>query len=199
MSRRVGREVSAVVSRRMKRGPRLVWHRPDRGSPGLRFSSAGDAIWYPVDCHGPVWRLEACTGEIVAKLKGVEDVFESQFSDCRMESRRDYLFVHGAREFRVSRLTFAVLDATFSDDALCVSESRGASSLLRLPLRRGALAVRAAQWKPRNQAFLRRGEPVFLRDRMGIRPQSKSCRACETVFSGNRCVSPCMSPGQLSI
>jgi len=104
---------------------RVLWHRHDRGSPGLRFSASGTAIWYRAGCHGPVWQLDARTGETVTVMRNVEDVFDSPFASYKVEARRDAFLLKSVTEFRLSRLTFAVLDATFSPDAFCVSESGG--------------------------------------------------------------------------
>jgi hypothetical protein len=104
---------------------RVLWQRPERGSPGLRFSSNGAAIWYRVGCHGPVWQLDSRTGETLTVLRNVEQVFDSPFASHHVEARRDTFLLKSATEFRLPRLTFAVLDATFSPNAFCVSESRG--------------------------------------------------------------------------
>ncbi len=109
----------------VKTGER-VWHRTDlRQVQGVRFSADGEKVWCRVD-DSPVHCLEARSGSLLAKLKGVDDVAESQYTDLQLHSRRraDYLLV-GAATRAIPRITFAMSDAAFSSNSLCVAEYNG--------------------------------------------------------------------------
>jgi hypothetical protein len=107
------------------RSGQTVWHRTDlRQVQGLRFSALGDAIWCRVEA-GPVQRLDAGTGETLASLRAVQDVVESPYSNHFLQLHRNDFSIEGSKGIRVPRLTFAMLDATFTADALCLSEATG--------------------------------------------------------------------------
>jgi hypothetical protein len=93
----------------------------------LRFSRNGDTIWC-VTASGPTKILDARTGEILETRLELKDLFESSSSTALLleERKRDYILRNcDGGSCHVSRLTFAILDAAFSPDSLCISESRG--------------------------------------------------------------------------
>ena len=100
-----------------------IWHRSDIPRvQGLRFSVAGDAVWCRIE-GGPVQRLDARTGATLAALRAVQDIVESPSSDHRLEVHAAGFVIRGIRDLRIPRLTFALLDAAFSLDGLCLSEA----------------------------------------------------------------------------
>lgn len=107
------------------RSGQIVWHRADlRQIQGLRFSPSGDGVWCRFHAS-PAQRLDANTGETSAIARRVQQIVESPYSSHRLEVRsRDFL-IKGERDFSVPRLTFALLDAAFGGDALCLTESGG--------------------------------------------------------------------------
>jgi len=107
------------------RSGQTIWHRPDlRRVQGLRFSALGEAIWCSME-GGPVRRLDARTGLTLATIRAVQDVVESPYSDHSLQLRRAEFSIEGAKSIRVPRLTFGMLDAAFSPDALCLTEAGG--------------------------------------------------------------------------
>jgi len=109
-----------------------AWHRSDiRRVQGLRFSPAGDHIWCWIE-GGPVQQLDSRTGATSAVVKGVQDVIESRYPGHILEVRRTGFLVRGEIDFLVPRLTFALLDAAFSSDSLCLAEASGPVRCLQL-------------------------------------------------------------------
>jgi hypothetical protein len=104
---------------------RKVWHRTDlRRVQGVRFSSAGEKIWCRVE-GGPIQTLDTHTGLTLDSLRKVREVFDSPFTTHLLHvPQGDYVIV-GSTRVRVPRITFAILDVTFSPDALCLSEANG--------------------------------------------------------------------------
>jgi hypothetical protein len=102
-----------------------IWHRLDlRQVQGLRFSVVGDAIWCRLEAR-PVQRLAARTGETLDSIRAVQDVVESPYSNRSLQLRRTDFLLDGIRNIRIPRLTFAMLDATFTPQALCLTEAGG--------------------------------------------------------------------------
>lgn len=104
---------------------RAIWRRGDlRGVQGVHFSATGDTIWCRFEDR-PVQRLDARTGLTVESLRTIQKVFDSPFTtDLLYVRRRDFVLT-GSTKMCIPRLTFAMLDATFSPDALCLSEASG--------------------------------------------------------------------------
>ena len=117
------------------RSGRKIWHRADlRRVQGVRFSATGETIWCRAE-GGPIQTLDAHTGLTLGSLKRVRKVFDSPFTPHLLHvPQGDYVIV-GSTKTRVPRITSAVLDATFSPDALCLSEAatfrREAGGLVR--------------------------------------------------------------------
>ena len=103
-----------------------IWHRIDiRHNQRLRFSSTGDSIRCGVE-DGPLLRLDAGTGETVESRTGFTNVFDSPYAkQVLFEHRtRDFLF-ESVSSFRIPKLTFGLLHAAFSPEALCLTEAGG--------------------------------------------------------------------------
>jgi len=103
-----------------------IWHREDlRQVQGIRFSAQGDKVWCCVEVR-PAHCLDSGTGSILAKLRNVDDVVESPYSDLVLHSRRnaDYLIV-GRKTKAFPRLSSSMSDAVFSADSLCLAEHVG--------------------------------------------------------------------------
>ena len=114
---------------------RKIWHRADlRRVQGVRFSAANEAIWCEVEGK-PVLSLDINTGLTLGSLRTVCDVFDSPFTQHVLQEplgRDKDLAIVGSTTLLVSRSTFAILDATFSPDALCLSEAGGPVRCLNL-------------------------------------------------------------------
>ena len=69
--------------------------------------------------------MDANTGLTLGSLKTVRKVFDSPFTTHLFHVQHGDFFIVGSTKLRVPPLTFAILDATFSPDALCLSEAAG--------------------------------------------------------------------------
>ena len=101
------------------------WHRLDiRRVQGLRFSATSETIWCWIENH-PVQRLDANSGETLETLRGVQDVFESAYSEHRLEVCAPGFVIRGSKSFRIPRLSHFLLDAAFSRNGVCLTEAGG--------------------------------------------------------------------------
>jgi hypothetical protein len=108
------------------RSGKILWHRVDlRHTQRLRFSSDGENIWCVPDA-GPTKRLDSSTGKTRDSIAALRDVFESPNSvELLLERRkRDYL-LRAEKDLQIPRLSFAILDAAFGPESLCISEAGG--------------------------------------------------------------------------
>jgi hypothetical protein len=71
--------------------------------------------------------LDAATGATLESWVGVRRAFDSPYSNLLFLERRNrgYLIKGGAKETGVPNLSFALLDAAFSPERLCLSEACG--------------------------------------------------------------------------
>ncbi len=110
------------------RSGRKIWHRADlRRVQGVRFSAANETIWCEVEGQS-VLSLDINTGLTLGSLRTICDVFDSPFTQHALQEPRGRdrdLAIVGSTTLLVPRSTFAILDATFSPDALCLSEANG--------------------------------------------------------------------------
>ena len=128
------------------RSNQIKWHRPDIPRiQGLRFSAAGDGIWCWIE-RGSVQRLDAASGSTQGSMRGVEDVYESPYSNQRLEIRGPALWVKGENEFQVARLSHAVLDAVFGTDTLCLTEASGSVRCLECGTGKERWRFQPAPW-----------------------------------------------------
>jgi hypothetical protein len=129
------------------RSGRKVWHRADlRRVQGVRFSPTGETIWCRVE-GGPIQTLDAHTGLTLGSLRKIREVFDSPFTTHLLHvPQGDYVIVNSA-ELRVPRITSAILDATFSPDALCLSEAATFRSEVGGPVRCLDLKTAEERWR----------------------------------------------------
>lgn len=113
-----------------------IWHLPDlRQVQGIRFSAKGDNVWCVVEGR-PVHCLDSGTGSILARLRNVQEVVDSPYSDHVLHVRRTDYLIAGHTTISVPQFTRTMMDAVFSPDALCLSECAG--SLRCLDIESGA-------------------------------------------------------------
>jgi hypothetical protein len=103
------------------------WHRTDiRQTQYVRFSCDGTYVWVGVDA-GRFQKLDAATGTTVAAYVGIKSVWDSPRSNLLLlETRNRGYVIRGARDLSIPRESFALLDASFGSDRLCISEAGGA-------------------------------------------------------------------------
>ena len=129
------------------RSRRKVWHRADlRRVQGVRFSAAGETIWCRVE-GGPIQTLDAHTGLTLGSLRRIREVFDSPFTTHLLHvPQGDYVIVSSTK-LRVPRITSGILDATFSPDALCLSEAAEFRSKAGGPVRCLDLKTAEERWR----------------------------------------------------
>ena len=103
-----------------------IWHRKDiRRTQIIRFSATSKTISCGLD-EGQLLRLDARTGETVESIARVRDTIERSDAGVALFDylERGYV-LKGPSEIEIPRTTGTMLDAAFSADLLCLSESAG--------------------------------------------------------------------------
>jgi len=101
------------------------WHREDiRRAGRVAFASDGNSVWCAVN-GSSLQILDAQAGKTQNSMRAVQEVFDSPYSNHRLVIRQKRTLIVGSKNIEIPRLSFAVLDATFSPTALCLSEARG--------------------------------------------------------------------------
>jgi len=98
------------------------------------LSAANETVWCEVEGQ-PVLSLDINTGSTLGSLRTICDVFDSPFTQHVLQEPRERdrnLAIVGSATLLVPRSSFAILDATFSPDALCLSEANGPVRCLNL-------------------------------------------------------------------
>jgi len=103
----------------------LLWQRSDiRHTQAVRFSPSGDHVWCS-QSEGPLQQLNAATGETTQKFRGVSGIAVSPYEADHLFQKSTGFLVQTARQFVIPRESFALLDAAFSPNAVCISEATG--------------------------------------------------------------------------
>lgn len=125
----------------------LLWLREDIPHiQSVRLSGSGQEIYCGVD-GSSAYIVETATGKTMRRIRAVTEVIGSPYTghqlmvqkrpeivkscrdgQCRISnsfSYPDYL-MRGPSEFRISPLSFGLLDATFAPDSVCLSEPKDA-------------------------------------------------------------------------
>jgi outer membrane protein assembly factor BamB len=105
---------------------KVIWHRQDlRHTQRVRFSPDGIAVWC-VQESSPTKLLDSANGKTLKSIVGLKNLFDSVYSpELLLEKRkRDYI-LRKDKPVKISRLTFAILDAAFGPHSLVISESGG--------------------------------------------------------------------------
>jgi hypothetical protein len=102
----------------------LLWNRKDiRHIQHVRLSGSGREIYCGVE-GSAAHIIETATGESVARVRGTTKIVGSQYSSHQLVAQRGRYLVRGESEFEIPTVSFAMLDAVFSPDALCLSEPK---------------------------------------------------------------------------
>jgi hypothetical protein len=123
----------------------LLWRREDIPHiQNVRFSGSGQEIYCGVE-GSSAYVIEAATGRTLCRVRGATEIVGSQYTEYRLIVQKrpkaviacgnpiskvtgthpNYL-IRGLSEFQIPPLSFALLDAVFSPDALCLSEPKSA-------------------------------------------------------------------------
>jgi WD40 repeat protein len=122
----------------------VLWHRSDlTRSQYVIFAGDGQSVWCCPE-GGPTKRLSAKSGETQEELRGSPRIFDGGVVRGVLleyrHSQRDYALQTAKSRNRVPRCSFAILDAAFAPDAVCVAEAHG-------PLRCLDLANARERWR----------------------------------------------------
>jgi hypothetical protein len=76
---------------------------------------------------GRFQKLDSGTGSTVADFVGIKKAWDSPYTDLLLlETRSRGYTIKGPKDWRIPSLSFALLDAAFGPDRVCVSEAGGA-------------------------------------------------------------------------
>jgi len=94
----------------------------------LRFDLSGESVLCS-SADRSSFRLDVQTGVIIQKIEGVSHYFEGPYGDILSVPARNrngaFRLVSRGHNFEVARRSFALLDAQFSPDSICLSEAVG--------------------------------------------------------------------------
>jgi hypothetical protein len=106
----------------------VMWHRPDiRHTQELYFSAATGGVWCYIE-DGPALHLDPDTGAATEALRGVKKVRDGSNGVQQLLQHRNPMvcvLVTSQGRFRIPMIGFAVLDAAFSPETMCLSEAGG--------------------------------------------------------------------------
>lgn len=122
----------------------LLWeHRPIAYPSRVSFSAAGDHLWCTVDGNH-VEFLDPKTGSTVNKISGTSAYMEGPGTrrlTVPARKRKNVITLTSQNgRFELQTLTFALLDASFAEDCVCLTEASG-------PLRCISLANGKERWR----------------------------------------------------
>ncbi|MEQ1871458.1 MAG: hypothetical protein ABL961_15695 [Vicinamibacterales bacterium] len=125
----------------MQSGSQL-WHRPDLKKVQDVTLNANGSLGYCGRAGAPCEVVDTTTGVTVDRFRGSRSIYESRWEAVRLNDRRQLRLEMATLEavLPISRLTFAVLDATFAPGKLLITESAG-------PLRCVALLSGDEMWR----------------------------------------------------
>jgi WD40 repeat protein len=106
---------------------RMLWEQKLIYPSRLKFSLAGDSILCSVRQSSTV-RLDSQTGAVLERLRGVEKRIEGacgESLDIPAREDKPIRLLARSGNFDISKAGFAVLDAQFSPDAVCLTEANG--------------------------------------------------------------------------
>ena len=93
----------------------------------LKFTPSGDSILCSTN-HRSTVRLDSQIGAVLERRIGVKELIEGPYGDSlaipAREDKTIRLLAH-AGSFDISKISFAVLDAKFSPDSVCMTEAGG--------------------------------------------------------------------------
>ena len=104
---------------------RLLWHRRDLRKLQLIYLNALGSEIYCGDDRPSVHIIETETGNSLGKVARADRIVPSQTGPHQLVSRRqDAYTVTGPGEFAISAVSFGLLDAAFSPEAVCLAEPK---------------------------------------------------------------------------
>lgn len=106
---------------------RALWNRGDISKVQvLTISKDGEKVYCGND-SGPCNIIDIKTGKDLAKIRGVQAVYESLYEEIVFEDRKNPVlrYQNGSKIAEIKRESFAILSVIFGIDSLCLSESGG--------------------------------------------------------------------------
>jgi outer membrane protein assembly factor BamB len=103
----------------------ILWHRTDiNQTQSLHYSPIDDSVWCSTE-NDPVQFIDARTGETLFAWETVRDAFDSAYSASRLVNRVTEYVLRGERDIVIPRLNFALFQAEFTPDSVCLIEANG--------------------------------------------------------------------------
>jgi WD40 repeat protein len=106
----------------------VLWERKLIYPSSLRFHPSGESIWCTGN-RGSSLRLNVHTGATVEVIDGISQHIEGPYGDVLNVPARNvnapFRLIAKGRNFEIEKLSFALLDARFSPDSVCLAEADG--------------------------------------------------------------------------
>jgi len=103
---------------------RALWMKTDLGQVQyVTLSASGREIYCGIESSS-LLIIETETGATIQKVRGASKVFASQVSPHLLVARKDKFLVQGANQVEIPAISFGLISAAFSPDAVCLSEPR---------------------------------------------------------------------------
>jgi hypothetical protein len=104
-------------------GKRL-WHRADLSEiQTLTVDAAGQVVYCGLE-RGPLAVIDVNTGTTSGTMRGALRVVPSRFGPGTLIVRRERYRIEGTRSFEIPPMSFALVGAALSPDAVCISEPK---------------------------------------------------------------------------
>jgi len=105
---------------------KLLWNREDiHHIQYVTLSGSGREIYCGVE-GSFAHIIDAATGEQLGRVRSAIKIVGSRYTSHKLNVKKGGYLVNGESEFEILPLSFALLDAVFSPEALCLSEPKNA-------------------------------------------------------------------------
>jgi hypothetical protein len=103
---------------------RVLWNRKDiRHIQCVRLSGSGREIYCGVE-GSSAHIIETASGEPLGRVRSAKKIVGSRYSSHQLIVQKGRYMVRGESEFEIAPLSFGLLDAVFSPEAVCLSEPK---------------------------------------------------------------------------
>lgn len=104
----------------------ILWNRTDiRHTQCVRVSGSGREIYCGVE-GSSAHIIETATGATLGRVRSASEIIGSRYASHQLIVQKKRYSVRGGSEFEIQPASFALLDAAFSPEAVCLSEPKNA-------------------------------------------------------------------------
>jgi hypothetical protein len=138
----------------------ILWHRTDiRCIQYVRLSGSGRQIYCGIEGE-PAYVLETATGTTIERISGAVEIIGSGYTAHKLIIEKERYIIIGEDEpVEVAPNSFALLDASFTPDAVCIAEPKNALHPREQP--GGVRVVNLVAGDPRWHVALRSNHVTF--------------------------------------